>query len=343
MLTAQLILLLERVRRRLTRSVLIAITLFSVAVVAVGGWLVYLAERAVNPDLATLGDAIWWAIVTVTTVGYGDRTPITLGGRAVGVCLMIIGIGFLGLFTATIASIFIDRLLRRGRGLTPVQAANHVLICGWSDKGQLIVRELRTETRQPVVILADLPEQPADGDGITFVRGRPYLEDSLRKADIAHAAVAVVLADAAEGDPSDARSVLTVLAIESINQEVHTCVEVLDRQNVEHMRRAGADEVLPTNELIGCLLARASLHPGVIDVVSDLSTADEGAEVYVLGVPQNMIGETFDSALNRLRQTHQAILIGIRVNGKPTICPDGSHTLKAGEQFVLVAKDRPAL
>jgi voltage-gated potassium channel len=343
MLATQIITLLERFRRRLTRSVLLAIALFSVIVVVLGGVLVNLAERHVNPSLADLGDAVWWAIVTVTTVGYGDRTPITLGGRAVGVCLMIIGIGFLGLFTATIASIFIDRLLRGGRGLMPVQTSDHILICGWSDKGRLIIRELRAETKRRVVILADLPEQPMDGDGIAFVHGKPYLEESLRKASIESASVAVVLADETEGPPSDAKSVLTVLAVENLNHNVHTCVEVLDRQNVEHLRRAGADEILPANELIGCLLARASLHPGVIDVVSDLSTADEGAEVYVIEVPPAMYGMTFDAALAQLRSAHQAILIGVRDQGKATICPPGTSLLASGQQLVIVSVERPKL
>ena len=50
-----------------------------------------------------LPDALWWSIVTVTTVGFGDISPLTLGGRLIGVVLMFFGIGVLGMFTATIA------------------------------------------------------------------------------------------------------------------------------------------------------------------------------------------------------------------------------------------------
>src|SRR6202044_4118684 len=52
-------------------------------------------------------DALWWAVVTVTTVGYGDRFPVTEGGRAVAVVLMLVGIGLIGVLTATVASVFI--------------------------------------------------------------------------------------------------------------------------------------------------------------------------------------------------------------------------------------------
>ena len=54
-------------------------------------------------------DALWWSIVTMTTVGYGDISPETTGGRIVGFIVMLMGIGFLGLLTATIASAFIEK------------------------------------------------------------------------------------------------------------------------------------------------------------------------------------------------------------------------------------------
>jgi voltage-gated potassium channel len=58
-------------------------------------------------DFKTFWDAVWWAVVTVTTVGYGDIYPKTVAGRIVGIMLMLVGIGFLSVLTATIASRFV--------------------------------------------------------------------------------------------------------------------------------------------------------------------------------------------------------------------------------------------
>jgi len=58
-------------------------------------------------DFKSLWDAIWWAVVTVTTVGYGDLFPTTTTGRLIGIGLMLVGIGFISVLTATIASIFV--------------------------------------------------------------------------------------------------------------------------------------------------------------------------------------------------------------------------------------------
>jgi len=334
--------LLLRLRKYLTSSTLLLLAAVTVAVVVSGGLLAYHAERASNPGLATVSDAIWWAVVTVTTVGYGDRTPITAPGRSVGVVLMIFGIGFLGLFTATVASLFIDRMMREGRGLSPVRAQGHTLICGWNDKGSLIINQLREETDRPIVILADLEERPYTGSGVQFVRGRPYTEEGLRKADVEHAGAAIVLADASEGPPADPRTVLTVLAVESIRPSVYTCVEVLDKGNVEHLRRAGANEILPTNALVGCLLARASLNPGIIDAINDVAAAGSGAEVYVISPPADATGKTFDQAIPFLRERYGQILIGLRAAGGVEVCPPGDRAIGSDVQLVVLALEPPA-
>jgi voltage-gated potassium channel len=79
-----------------------------VATIFLGSWLVLLfEEHAKGSNIHDYPDALWWAIVTVTTVGYGDRYPSTEGGRIVAVVLMLVGIGLIGTLTATVASVFI--------------------------------------------------------------------------------------------------------------------------------------------------------------------------------------------------------------------------------------------
>jgi voltage-gated potassium channel Kch len=69
---------------------------------------IYRVEHGTNPHIQSLGDALWWAIVTATTVGYGDISPKTPEGRIIAV-LMLVGIGVIGAFTATVASFFVTQ------------------------------------------------------------------------------------------------------------------------------------------------------------------------------------------------------------------------------------------
>jgi voltage-gated potassium channel len=71
------------------------------------------AERyAPDASITTFGDAVWWTMTTISTVGYGDRYPVTPEGRLVAVSLMVAGIALLGVVTASIASWFVENLRR---------------------------------------------------------------------------------------------------------------------------------------------------------------------------------------------------------------------------------------
>lgn len=76
------------------------------SVLVVGATAAYYAEHVVNPEFADFGDSLWWAVVTMTTVGYGDITPITTAGRLTGVMIMFTGVGVLGVLAGTLASFF---------------------------------------------------------------------------------------------------------------------------------------------------------------------------------------------------------------------------------------------
>lgn len=94
----------ERIARE---SNLGKIALVSGSVTLAGAALVWLVERNVNDDLAEFSEALWWAIVTVTTVGYGDITPLTATGRIVAGLLMVVGIGTIGLLASSLASVLV--------------------------------------------------------------------------------------------------------------------------------------------------------------------------------------------------------------------------------------------
>jgi voltage-gated potassium channel len=100
---------LERFLAILRHRSLFRVLLAAVALVFLGAWLVMLFEsKAAGSNIHSYKDALWWAVVTVTTVGYGDRFPVSDGGRLVATVLMFVGIGLIGILTATVASFFMQ-------------------------------------------------------------------------------------------------------------------------------------------------------------------------------------------------------------------------------------------
>jgi voltage-gated potassium channel len=83
------------------------VALVTIVVIGLGAIGIFAVERGQNNNIQSIGDALWWAVVTTTTVGYGDVSPVTAEGRLIAVGLMVVGIGFIGVFTATITSFFL--------------------------------------------------------------------------------------------------------------------------------------------------------------------------------------------------------------------------------------------
>jgi len=100
---------LRRVRGILTHRGLHFVLMAVTAIVVVGSGVDLIFEQhAHGTNIHNFGESLWWAIVTVTSVGYGHNYPVTTGGRCVAVVIMLVGIGLIGAVTATVASYFVE-------------------------------------------------------------------------------------------------------------------------------------------------------------------------------------------------------------------------------------------
>jgi voltage-gated potassium channel len=108
-------------RTILVRRGLHYVLLAALAVITLGGSLGVVFERdAPDASITSLPDGLWWAVTTVTTVGYGDMYPRTAAGRGVGVILMLLGISLFGILTANLAAFFVEE--REDEVLTELRA-----------------------------------------------------------------------------------------------------------------------------------------------------------------------------------------------------------------------------
>jgi voltage-gated potassium channel len=115
----RLVTVISVLNRQLRDDVRGRIAVYVASTVALVGFVAALAvldaeRNAPDASITTFGDAVWWTLTTISTVGYGDRYPVTLEGRCVAAALMVAGIALLGVVTASIASWFVENLRRAG-------------------------------------------------------------------------------------------------------------------------------------------------------------------------------------------------------------------------------------
>jgi len=175
-------------------------------VILLGGAIsLYLLEHEVNQTVANLGDAIYWAVISMTTTGYGDITPSTAGGRIVAAVVVVSGLFLLSIVTATVASVFVERKIREGKGLETVKLKDHIVLCGWNNNAEEIVegliRSIPVEKLQ-LVLVNELSEEEVESlkykfqeRGFRFLRGDFSREDVMVRANITQARSAILLAD----------------------------------------------------------------------------------------------------------------------------------------------------
>ncbi len=290
-------------------------------------------------------DAVWWSVVTLTTVGYGDISPETSGGRIVGMAVMILGIGVL---TASIATLFIEERLLENKGMKSTRMTDHFIICGWNFRGDEVIEELRADSISedvPFVIIADLPEKPLDDPKLHFIRGE-VRTTSLQKANLPEARGVIVLSDdSLDVYARDAKTILNTLAIKNVQPQVYTCVELMDPKNVEHCQMAGADEIIVVGELGTNLLVQAALDHGMSRVISELVSNRYGNELYKMKVPPHLRGRPFLEVMCELKRERNLLCIGIEDKAGKNLITNPANDYKSGDDdhLIVIASDRPDL
>ncbi len=336
-----LLVLLRRIAHQLRKERLDVILLMLLVISAIGMVGISFFEPQLSPV-----DAAWWTLVTITTVGYGDISPTSVGGRIVGVFLMLFGIGFLGMLTATLASTFIENRRQEEKGMKPLSGTDYIVLCGWNYKAKEIVEEVRADEKarnRSIVLIADLPENPLDGKQVQFVSGIVSPE-TLARANAQKAAVAIVLADEqGEVHTRDAKTILDTLTIKTTYPDLYTCIELLNLQNIPHGKRAKADEIIVTGALSTNLLVQAALNRGVPLLINELVSNRFGSALYTISVPQSCVGHSFIDGLSELKRQRNLLLVAVesRAQARFLANPPSDYIIQAEDQLIVIGQERP--
>lgn len=218
---------------------------------------------------------------------------------------------------------------------------SNIVICGWNENGARLLSDLLrsdpcpwiTIVSQPAPRLESLPEQ------VDIVEADPSTQAGLAAAGVDEADVVVVLADSTRGRPQDvdARTILTVLAVERARPEIHTIAELLNDDNMFHAYNAGVDEVLIADAYIGGTLAQAVCRPGMTAVFSDIFRSGSGSRIVERSVGEGA-GQRFSALAGSLYAAAEGVLIGYRRGEALELSPTEDIVLRKTDRVIVLAR-----
>jgi len=213
------------------------------------------ALREEFPAVETLTDALYFTVVTASTVGYGDVTPATPIGKLYTLSLLALGVASFGLLAGSLLGPAIEARFANVLGtmtasqLTTIE--DHVLVLGYGDLTAPILDEL--ETTAPYVVVAR-DESATVPEDAKVLRGDPSDERLLEDAGIDRARAVVV---ATEDDADDALAILTA---RELAPEIRIVAAATNRRNVPKLEHAGADAVISPAIIGGRLIVESALR-----------------------------------------------------------------------------------
>lgn len=325
----------KQIRIFYKRNKYAGIVTFFLALFLLPGAFIYLFERIGNKqEFTDIFDGWWWAIITFSTTGYGDKVPISSAGRVTAVMTILIGIGAMSVLSGTLASIFVERNTLARRGLMDFRKkSGHFIICGWKDHMKDILLDIISVIPKlgssDIILISNVDQEKIEElkeeknlENLNYVRGDYFSESSLKRANVKAARKIVILADTFEStaiSEVDSKTVMTVITVKALSKDVYTCAELLDKKYENYLKHAMCDEIIYSRDFSRRIIASTSAINGMSHIIQDLLAHEKSnSRLTTNSIPKEWIGKSYGSYKKGIGYGSEKIFLGILENtGSP--------------------------
>ena len=320
------------------RFELLTLLLLLVFVVVIAGIALYVLEEQINPNINSLFDALYWALVTISTVGYGDISPVTNAGRMVSMLIIVSGIAMISFATSVIVSAFSEKLteLKENRIIGEINKSKRFLvICGYGQLTKMFLRQEEGLEHHYIILDNDKNRvNDALGDGYDAIRADASRHETLSKFSLGHAQITVLCLT-----NSDIENIYITLNAKIVDPKIQVIARANDAALYNKFERAGADHILMPNSVANTMLLAAISQPVMYKAVETVLTGRNLARIDEMALYEdgNLIGKRVgDIDFKKLK----LLLVGIqRGEDKPFILnPSDDELFRSGDIVLTMGR-----
>lgn len=341
MLILRLIRAVRRIRGRRSIGLLLVAALLSIALLG-NACCFYLFERAVNPELS-LGDALWYSVISISTIGYGDFAATTPGAR-LGTVLFIVVLGLtsFSLFFGMALDWFAMAITHAQRGLGRAMVKDHILIVHFPSEQRVkqLISEIRSDsehgTCEIVIISTAIDELPFVEKDVVFVRGSSHDVETYQRAGAETCRMAIVLSPNYGDRNSDAIVAAAVSVIDRVSPTIHIVAECVNEKHLPLFHASRCELVVLGMTIAGNLLVQEVHDPGVAKVVEILTSNRVGTTLFSVRVEDP---ELPYSKLAQALIDHAINVIAVN-RGDETLTTLTGLASQPGDRLIFVAERR---
>ncbi len=282
----------RRVRKRRSIGLLTVLCLLAISIL--GNALCFIAFESGPDQQVGLGDGLWYSVVSITTIGYGDYYPTTFGGRLCSfVFVVIMGLGTFTVFLGMAIDWITDFSLRERRGMSSIIAKDHILIVNFPSVSRVsqLIEELQSDPqhaeREIVIVTDQIQELPFDNHRVLFINGPMLEQATYLRAKAEHCRMAIVLATSYGDSNSDAVVASIVAVINSIEPDIHIVAECLNERHRLLFSSVNCDAIVFSMTISGNLLVQEAQDPGVTQLVDTITSNVRGTTLFTTEVDKN--------------------------------------------------------
>ncbi|MEA3413789.1 MAG: NAD-binding protein [Pseudomonadota bacterium] len=283
------------------------LALFAGFMVITGASAIYLFEADLDSSrVNTYFDALYWSVVTLSTVGYGDITPVTPEGQLVAMVIIVSGIAVLAFTTSIVVSAFQEKLgpMRDYRVFADLERIHgYTVVCGYGRVGQVVVERL-AQVREHFVILEQNPEKVrlAVADGYRVVQGDAASAQLMERVGLGERAGTVVCVT---GD--DVANVFITISARSMNPELTIIARANNKDVVRKLELAGANHVVAPFQVVGLVGAEYVGRPVAFEAFRGIIGG--GSHVVLDGIRISPESQAVDQPLARFKLDDRKLVV----------------------------------